>query len=133
MGAEVMERFLRASREMKELEAEFNRVRLDFDFNFDPGCAMDEYRTGDGCERCGEWGLQSDDGWSCITVGYMEERRGEFFGTTRNGVKEGRGEFRFREDGSRYSGQFLDDLQMGWGRQYFSNGNSYEGDLDMVR
>ena len=23
----------------------------------------------------------------------------------------------------------MDDLQMGWGRQYFSNGNSYEGDF----
>lgn len=54
-----MERFLRVSREMKELEAEYNRERLDWEFNFDPQCAMDEYMTGDlkGCEACGEWGL----------------------------------------------------------------------------
>lgn len=60
MGAEVMERFLRASREMKELEAEFNRVHLEYDFNFDPECSMDEYKSKDnvsGCERCGEWGF----------------------------------------------------------------------------
>jgi hypothetical protein len=52
-----MERFFRASKEMKELEAELNRERLNYDFNFDGDCAMDTYRDGPECLECGAWGL----------------------------------------------------------------------------
>lgn len=63
----------------------------------------------------------------CIKVGVYKNDDGEFFGTYKNGMKEGKGEFRWW-DGASFMGYFENDFPK-IGTKMSSDGNSYEGEF----